>query len=707
MKNFCASLAALGLLSGSFCYVHGQSAGGAAGGAAGSAGAAATGSGQIGGSSPGVGARGGIASPGTGGIANEQGAIAAGGQIAGAAPGAVQQPVTFNALPAQVQTSLRTQLGATVPSSITQQMTANGPIYTVTTTQNGRPVQLQVAPNGQVVGINRNVAGGVQGAQGPGTAAGGTPNVARGANAVGLGNAAGLGNVGAGMPLGTLPPAVQASIQSQLGNAQVQTVSQDQLPNGSVFRVTAVQNGVPVEYQFAANGTLLGRNQIAAGIATSPFTTLGTLPGTQVVLGDLPEDIQSSIRDELGENQITQIRQQETPNGNIYWVAYDQDGRPMRMRVNPDGTIRTGAVARTAAAEGSQQNKVTLDELPEEVSATLEAQAPLAEIVSIQREQRPTGEVYQISFRGQDDRYTVLVIDSQGEVIRDSRNVPMIAVGESKPQPFQEPSAYRYERLPEAVKNAIKAYAAEGDIRTINLTRYRDDTVFSVVFMRDARRDRMLVSKAGDVVKIEEDVSPALAPVATGEAKIAIGDLPPAVRDTIRRQTDQVMVDEIKMDTIGDQTVYKVSYRTNNTPVDLFVGTDGAIVLPIGDLEGAGASLPAPVPVDEESPVRTVDVAGAQNTPGDAAGLPASRETGKEAQPPSEKPIAEPSSVNLKDVPLAVQTSAKKLAGNATIKSIAPKLEAGKVVYAVTYEQGGRERTVDITKEGQLQQEAE
>ena len=731
MKIFCASLAAAGLLSGSI-YVQGQSAGGSAGGAAGGAGGAATGaagagqagSAQIGGAAPGVGARGGIASPGTGGIqtrggiaspgtggvANQQGAIAAGGPTAAAAPGAAQQPVTFNALPAQVQTSLRTQLGATVPTSITQQMTPNGAVYTVMTTQNGQPIQLQVAPNGQVIGINRNPAAlaGTTGPTGLGTAPG----------TLGAGNAAvnpttqsGLGNVGAGMPLSTLPAQVQAGIRSQLGNAQVQTISQDQLADGSVFRVTAVQNGVPVEYQFAANGTLLGRNQLAAGTATSAFVpgVVGTLPGTQVVLDDVPENIQNAIRDELGETQASQIRVQETPTGNIYWVAYTQDGRPMRMRVNEDGTVRTGVVGGNATAEAQRNEpaRITLEELPEEVHATLEAEAPLADIVSIQREQRPTGEVYRISFH-QSDRFTVMTIDAQGEIIRDSRNVPMIAVGETQQRPFgEDASAYRYERLPAAVKTAVKAYAAEGDIRTINLTRYRNDTVFSVVFMRDARRDRMLVSKAGDVLKIEEDVSPALAPAVTGDVELAIGDLPPAVRDTIRRQTDQVMVDEIKMDTLGEQTVYRVSYRTNNTPVDLFVGTDGAIVLPIGNLEGAGSSLPAPIPVEEESPVRTIDVAGTRDSKPEAAGLPARRETGEENEPPSEAPIKEPSSVNLKDVPLEVQKAAKKLAGNAVIKSIAPKLEAGKVVYAVTYKQAGSERTVDITKEGQLQQEAE
>ena len=596
------------------------------------------------------------------------------------------QPVNLNTLPAQVQTVLRSQLAGANPSSITQQMTPNGLVYTVTSLQNGTPVQFQVGANGQVLSTPRTANNGAA-ARGPA------------ANTQGV-----LGNVAAGLPLNNLPPQLQSAVRTQLGNSQVQSISQDQSPNGTVYRVTALQNGRPVEFQFAANGVLLGSNPLSGGLATSPFGTgvAATVPGTQVVLDDLPEDIQGTIREQTGDNQITGIRQQDTPNGPVYWVAYDQDGRPARMRVDANGNVRTSAdFAAAGEARSNNGTSVTLDELPEAVSATLKEQAPQAEIVTLQREERPQGEVFTVSFRDEQDRYTVLVIDAEGEVIRDSRDVPMIAVGETtKSKSTDELSGYRYETLPAAVKNAVKAYAAEGDIRAIHLTRYRGDTVFSVVFMRDARRDQMLVTKAGDVLRIQEDVAPAVVAGSDRAPDLAIGDLPPAVRDTIRRQTDQVMVDEIKMDVAGDQTVYKVSYRTNNTPVELLVGTDGTVVRPIGNLDGAGAALPAPI--SEEAPVRTVDVAEAQAEPSEAAGLPARRETGTEAAPPAEKPIAEEASVNLQDVPLPVQTAAKKLAGNALIKSIAPKLHEGQLVYAVSYEQAGKERTVRLDKQGKL-----
>ena len=231
---------------------------------------------------------------------------------------------------------------------------------------------------------------------------------------------------------------------------------------------------------------------------------------------------------------------------------------------------------------------------------------------------------------------------------------------------------------------------------------------------RDGRRDRMLVTKDGTLIRIEEDVPPAVVASSSATPEIAIGDLPRPVRDTIRRQTDQVMVDNIETTVVADQTAYKVSYRTNNMPVELLVGTDGTVILPVGDLavEGASAAVPAPAPVREETPVREVNVAIDTPDTDDhlpAAGVAASREVGGEADATHESEPVEAdrpdraSTVTLADVPLQVQTTAKELAGGAVIESIAPKLKEGKVVYEITYSQDGRESTLTVNKDGQVQ----
>ena len=744
MKHICSYLAAIGLLSGTM-FTHAQSGGAAAGtgtqggstqvggtapgvgqrggiaspglgGVANEQGAIARGtqpvpgtasrgevpgqpgSAQIGASTPGVGERGGIASPGTGGIANEQGAIATGGQTPGDALAgetqlnqAGQQPVSINALPAQVQTALRTRLGPVAPSAITQQMTASGPVYTVTTTRNGVPVQLQFSSAGTLL---------PQGAAGtalPSSGVGAAPLGATGAGA--------LGGIEAGLPVTSLPAQVQASIRSQLGNTQIQAISQDQTAAGPVYRVTALRNGVPVELQYSASGALLARNPIQPGTSTSAVVpgVVGTLPGTEVVLDDIPESVREAIQEQVGENMITELRQQNTADGPVYWVGYDQDGRPIRLRVDAEGNIRSNLPADISSVQRERQ--LTLDELPEAVSTTLETEAPLGDIESIVRDERPTGEVYRISFRtAEDGRYTVLLIDNEGKVIRDSRNVPVIAVGDDTPAPGldEQPAGQRFERLPRAVQTAIKAYAAEGQIRNIELTTHNNDTVFSVVFFRDARRERMLVTKDGTLISIQEDVPPSVVATKSQPAQIAIGDLPRSVRDTIRRQTDQVMVDKIETALVGDQTVYKVSYRTNNAPVELLVGTDGNVILPVGDIEqsGAAAVATAPPAIREDVPVRRVDVAADMEDEQAGIGAAALRESGAEAAASPGLPQA--SSVKLDDVPRAVQTTARELAGDGTIKSIVPKLQDGEVVYNITFSQDGRESRIVVDKTGHV-----
>jgi hypothetical protein len=58
--------------------------------------------------------------------------------------------------------------------------------------------------------------------------------------------------------------------------------------------------------------------------------------------------------------------------------------------------------------------------------------------------------------------------------------------------------------------------------------------------------------------------------------------------------------------------------------------------------------------------------------------------------------------VTLSDVPVPVQSAAKKLAGAGTIESINPKLEDSAVLYEVTYEENGSKRTVQVNKDGKV-----
>ena len=78
-----------------------------------------------------------------------------------------------------------------------------------------------------------------------------------------------------------------------------------------------MQNGVPTEMRFAANGTLLGSTPLNGAI-TSAFTptTGAVLPGTSVVMSDLPAGVQSAIRSQIGNGRLSQIMFVTIRNGN-------------------------------------------------------------------------------------------------------------------------------------------------------------------------------------------------------------------------------------------------------------------------------------------------------------------------------------------------------------------------------------------------------
>ena len=184
---------------------------------------------------------------------------------------------------------------------------------------------------------------------------------------------------------------------------------------------------------------------------------------------------------------------------------------------------------------------------------------------------------------------------------------------------------------------------------------------------------------------------------------IALGDLPPAVQDTIRRQAEGVAVKDITTKKLGSETVYQVHYRANGTPVELLVGMDGKVVLPEGSLdrEAPGAPIQAPVKHEElasakvvnatENPLRPI---GTGSSGSSQRGTVKSNPAGESTNSPA------PAKVNIGDVPVPVQNAAKKLAGDATIDSISPKLSDGALTYEVAFQQNGTHRTVVVNKDG-------
>jgi uncharacterized membrane protein YkoI len=628
---------------------------------------------------------------------------------AGAAPAAA--PVQLNTLPATVRNTLQGfsangSLGSVTP------VPGQAGTFRASVVQNGVPTELTIAPNGRIISQAP-----ITGSPASTTTAGTAAN-------------AGVANLQAGIPLTSLPPAVANSIQSQLGGAQVQSISRDDLANGTVFRVTTTQNGVPTEMRFAANGTLLGATPLT-GTATSALAPGSTVvPGGALVMDQLPNTVQDAVRAQLGAIEASRIMQQRGTNGVNYVVSYMQDGRPMVMVVGPDGrvlrngpagasaSVAANATSSTATAttEATKRTTIKLDELPDDVENALKQKAPYAEVRTITQEQRVGGDVYVIAVRD-GDRAGEIEIDANGKVLRDTRR-DLSALTPLTPVrvPEEKQEGIPYDQVPVAIQNAIKAYATASDIRSIQLGLDRDGkTVFDVIFYRDGRRDRMIITKTGRLVRIEEDVSPALELASNKAPVLAVGDLSPKVQETIRRQTDKVVVKDIQTKEIGGETVYQVSFtNTNGTPTELLVSQSGEVILPQGDRgnERAGAPLTADVDKDEPDPVRVVDATNPRpNLNLDAAGAAAVSErsngAGSISTPSATAPERAVAEVKLSDTPQPVQDTIKTMSGSGSVERVTPRLGDSGITYEVHFMEGGKPRTVILDRNGVVQNQKE
>lgn len=548
---------------------------------------------------------------------------------------------------------------------------------------------------------------------------------------------------GTAMPA-TLPTGVQNTLGTFAANGQLGTVSAVPGQPGT-FRATVTQNGVPMDITVGANGQILSRTPVTgspgtsqasgvaagnvvgtgvAGSATTPFVTGTVLPPTAVVMDELPNTIQESIRAQLGAAEANRVMQQRTPNGVNYLVSYDQNGRPMMLVVGPDGRIisngpaapsRASATASATAGDrgvtnnaASRNETLTLDQIPDDVENVLKQTAPYAEVRTVTREQRVGGDVYVIAVRD-GDRAGEITIDQNGKVIRDTRRDLSALTARVPAKNDDRPEGMPLDSLPVAIKNAVRAYASSSDIRSITLGSDTDGrTVYDVVFYRDGRRDRMIIRKDGTLLRIEENVSPALELASNKPAVLAVGDLPVEVQDTIRRQTDNVEIKEIQTKEVANQTVYSVRWETNGAPVELLVSRDGVVIQPEGSAQSDRADAPAPAILDreEQAVVKVVDDTPGTNRETENVGVAARTESGVSVNASASTDDAPRSAVKLDDAPQPVRDTAKKLAGAGLVESVSPKLEASGMVYEVRYQDNGQSRTVIIDRNGKVVTEA-
>ncbi|MDB6039443.1 MAG: hypothetical protein JWM99_3284 [Verrucomicrobiales bacterium] len=188
-----------------------------------------------------------------------------------------------------------------------------------------------------------------------------------------------------------IPPAVRNTIQAQGGAIQVRDIQLDTVDGKPVYKVATQSNGKASTLQISPDGRIINGEGLAIAIT------------------DLPEKVQTAVKDEVGGAIVTGI-QKESKNGQpVYNVRYNaKNGTDTHLLLSEDGRALPGrqseALGRPA---GPTVSSLQLSDLPTAARKTIMNQAGTASMdgVSVRTSQGQT--IYSATFKKNGETQTV------------------------------------------------------------------------------------------------------------------------------------------------------------------------------------------------------------------------------------------------------------------------------------------------------------
>jgi hypothetical protein len=377
-----------------------------------------------------------------------------------------------------------------------------------------------------------------------------------------------------------LPANLQAQIANQIPpGAQLAQVVQETTPQGNtVYRAQIVQNGAMREIALNAAGTppqnfTTSGNLQTAAQQSAGATSGGVLATTPVALGTLPTPVQGALT--TAANGVPLSNLTFTPGVNGAGIYRGMaNGRPVEVRVGPNGQIlpalpSAAAVAATTTTATST-NELTLDELPQAARDSIQNARPFAEVTRIRRVNSTSGELYEVTLRGEGKESRMRISES-GTVVEDNVELP-VSIANTAPIVTNEPPKLAYNTLPNTVRDAIGIRTDQRAIRTLTLTNYNGKTAYMVDFLdKEALRHRLFIGKDGLVINTVTNVMK-IRP--TSGDTIVVADLPASARSAIQRQAGD-KVERVDRTTQNDQEVYVVTYLKDGEMQQMVLAPNG------------------------------------------------------------------------------------------------------------------------------------
>jgi len=180
-----------------------------------------------------------------------------------------------------------------------------------------------------------------------------------------------------------VPAAVKATILKEAGENKVEEIEVETEEGREVYEAEWEVNGREVEVKVASDGTLVERE-------------------TEVTLEQVPSAVKATILKEAGENKIEEIEEVVAGSKKSYEAEWKADGKETEVQVAADGKLLGKKVEEEGDDEDEKEEgeqKVTLDQVPAAVKATILKEAGENTVEEIEAETEDGREVYEAEWK--------------------------------------------------------------------------------------------------------------------------------------------------------------------------------------------------------------------------------------------------------------------------------------------------------------------
>lgn len=500
-------------------------------------------------------------------VANSPGTLPGSASASGVAT--TQAGIPATALPASIQTAIRSQLPNATIQTISRDETQSGSLYRVTVNQNGVPTELRFAPNGTLLGStvltdsatapiaatvpaaavvvgedsNRgNQAQGVPAQRQTGNNLNSTPgqiNVIT--NQLPVINR-GATNRSETIRVSDLPEAVAAVMEDNVSAKDVRQVRRDQRDGEDRYFLAFIENGQYGELEIAASGEVIRDSRKTGDVKVS---IIGRAPieDKRHILdyNVLPAAVRNAVQAYAEPGQVRSARLTKDKDGaTVYEVVVYADGKRDRLVVSKEGVLTRYEDNAPISAEATTVDKtpvLAIGDLPREVQDTIRRQTDTVRIEEIRSTTINGNTVFQVAWQTNGTPAELLVA-ADGAVIYPAGAILTEAAGEDRLNPVPDSEE------PEVVQKL----------------EVKSESVGRAAGSVTGRSNSTVVLPESDEIQL---------------TSVRLEETPEPVQETIRKLGGSTVIESISPRVADTGVVYKVSYKVDGVRKTMTLDKEG------------------------------------------------------------------------------------------------------------------------------------